>query len=118
MTSENELFAKWIYIPNDDITINKIIDIANKYNISLNIVFFKYALYLKNKGKSKDEIINELSKYSNSIDEDIYDKLYDNSKEDYLKYAYPLIKIFMLEKSNFNKIESNFNKIHTNDMYG
>jgi hypothetical protein len=114
MTSENELFINWLYIPNDDIIIDKIIDIANKFSIQLNVIFFKYALYLKNKGKSKDEIINELLKYNNLVDDDLYEKLYDNTKQEYLKYAYPIANIFLLETTNSNNIISN-NKIHTND---
>jgi len=53
MTSEIELFIKWLYIPHDNITINKVIDLANKYNIPSPVVFFKYALYLKKKGNQK-----------------------------------------------------------------
>jgi hypothetical protein len=113
MTSENELFINWLYIPNDDITIDKVVDIANKYNISLYIVFFKYALYLKKKGKSKDEIMSEITKY-NIFDEDLYDKLYDNTTQEYLKYAFPLAEMYLLEFTKIDNIKSN-NKIHTND---
>jgi len=63
--------------------------------------------------------MNEIAKY-NICDENLYDKLYDNTNKQYLKYAYPIADIYL---SNFNEISNNEisndeklnNKIHTND---
>lgn len=64
-----QLFISWLYVPHDKMNIADVVRMGKEYGVPLRIIFNKYAVYLKNKHKTNEEIKIELLKYYDVVEE-------------------------------------------------